>query len=88
MDNTWNIVDKGTTKLVWKDLGEVVDYQEISQLENELNTDAYYCNTTKSVVFETDSLLEVPKNVNYSELELTSRYINKDTKFNELLQQI
>lgn len=84
--NTWNIVEKGTTKIMWKDLNET-NIEEIKDLENKAKTKPYFCKLTNSVVFKTeDENIKVVKGPDYSELELVSRYLTTENKLYDLLQ--
>ena len=85
MKNNWNIVEtKNNTNLVWVDVA-LTNYQEIKDMESQLNAEAYFCKQTNSVLIETPNTIEVPKNTNYNELLMVSRYLNKDVKISEAL---
>ena len=84
--NTWNIVEKGNTKLVWKDLNET-NLNEIKEVEQKVESEPYFCKLTNSVVFKTDSKnLRMEKGPDYSELELISRYLTTENKLYDLLE--
>ncbi len=84
--NTWNIVENGNTKKIWKSI-EDTNYSEIKLVEQEINSEPYYCLTSKSVVFVTTNKdINVVKKENYSELELISRYLTTETKLYDLLK--
>mgnify|MGYP003629950806 FL=1 len=86
MKDTWNIVQKGDTKIVWKDFDET-NVNEIKEIEQELKSEPYFCKTTNSIVFKTDSKeLRIMKGPNYSELELISRYLTTESKLYDLLE--
>ncbi len=86
MIDTWNIVEKGNAKLVWKDLSET-NYEEIKEVENKVSSEPYFCKLTNSVVFKTDSKnLRMVKGPDYSELELVSRYLTTENKLYDLLK--
>ena len=85
MNDTWNIVQKGEVKLVWKDLEET-NLKEIKEVEKEIKSEPYLCNVTNSVVFETTSKsLRMVKGVDYCQLELVSRYLTIENKLYDLL---
>lgn len=84
MIETWNIVEQANSKIVWKDL-ESTNMDEIKNLESTLESEPYFCEKTNSVVFKTDSPIKMERGVNYSELELISRYLTTETKLYEAL---
>jgi hypothetical protein len=86
MSDTWNIVQKGDTKLVWKDFDET-NINEIKEMESEVNCEPYFCKVTNSVVFKTTSKnLRMIKGPEYSQLELISRYLTTESKLYDLLE--
>lgn len=86
MTNTWNIVEKGNAKMVWKDLNET-NLNEIKEMEQKVQSEPYFCKLTNSVVFKTDSKnLRMEKGPDYSELELISRYLTTESKLYDLLK--
>lgn len=87
MNNSWNVVENNSTKLVWKSLNDT-NPEEIKEIEQNLNSEPFYCDTTSSVVFKTNKDFKVLKGINYSDLELESRYLKTDNKLYELLDQL
>ena len=86
MNDTWNIVQKGEVKLVWKDLEET-NLKEIKEVEKEVNCEPYLCKITNSVVFETtEKNLRMIKGPDYCQLELVSRCLTTESKLYDLLE--
>lgn len=84
MIDTWNIVEKADSKLVWKDLEET-NLEEIKNIEATLESEPLFCKHTNSVVFKTNANIKMVRGKNYSELELISRYLTTDNKLYEML---
>ena len=85
MIENWNIVENKNKKLLWKDVTQT-NFSEIRDIEKQIKSIPHYCNTTNSIVFETDNKdIPVVKNKNYSELVLISRYLTLDNKLYDLI---
>jgi hypothetical protein len=82
MLKTWNIVKTHEGVVVWKELDTINNLNEIEQIKNDLGAEALFCEKTNSVVFKPLNEIDVPKNTNYSQLELVSRYLEPTSKFN------
>ena len=85
MIDTWNIVEKENTKIVWKDV-DATNLEEIRSIESQVGSEPYFCPDTKSVVFKTTNKgIRMEKGPDYSNLELISRYLKTENKLYELL---
>jgi len=86
MINTWNVVERNNSKIVWKDINET-KFDEIKYIEKTTGTEPFYCTNTKSVVFVTSSPdVNIIKGNDYSELEMISRYLTTENKLYDLLK--
>jgi hypothetical protein len=92
MNLTWNTSKnpKNGTFKIWKPLSETT-YREIKSMESELQTEAFICPFTSSVVFECTGILEdvlIKLGIEGSQKDLESRYVNPNMTLQTAFKQL